>query len=101
MGKAGEDAVALTSADDDDASRQASWSSDGKQLAYSSRKNGDFDIWIMDSDGSSKVRVTRLQGDEGKPVWSPDGQTIAFVCSDCLGAVGSDLYVISKASTGR
>ncbi|MEE8270575.1 MAG: hypothetical protein V3R98_02420, partial [Alphaproteobacteria bacterium] len=67
----------------------------GEQLAFSSRKNGDFDIWIMDSNGSNKVQITNVQGDEGKPVWSPDSQTIAFVCADCLGRLGSDVFVVS------
>lgn len=88
--------IALTNPDTDNASRQASWSSDGKQFVYSSRKLGDFDIWTMDTDGSNKTRITSIRGAEAKPVWSPDGQSIAFVCSDCRGAVGSDLYIISR-----
>ena len=96
MEKDGQNSVALTNPDEDGISRQASWSSDGKQFAYASRKNGDFDIWTMNTDGSNKRRITRISGDEAKPVWSPDGRSIVFVCSDCRGAVGSDLYIISR-----
>jgi len=96
MEKDGQNSVALTNPDEDGISRQASWSSDGKQFAYASRKNGDFDIWTMNTDGSNKRRITRIPGDEAKPVWSPDGRSIVFVCSDCRGAVGSDLYIISR-----
>lgn len=79
-----------------DFARQADWSSDGKILVYSSRKSGDFDIWSMNSEGRGKVQITSIVGDEAKPVLSPDDQTIAFVCSDCLGTTGSQLYIISR-----
>ncbi len=96
MEKDGQNSVALTNPDEDGISRQASWSSDGKQFAYASRKYGDFDIWTMNPDGSNKRRITSIPGDEAKPVWSPDGRSIVFVCSDCRGAVGSELYIISR-----
>jgi len=96
MEKGGKNNNPLTKSDMGEASRQASWSSDGKQFVYSSRKFGDFDLWMMDTDGSNKKQITSIRGDEAKPVWSPDGQSLAFVCSDCRGAVGSDLYIISR-----
>ncbi len=96
MEKDGQNSVALTNPDEDGISRQASWSSDGKKFAYASRKYGDFDIWTMNTDGSNKRRITSIPGDEAKPVWSRDGRSIVFVCSDCRGAVGSDLYIISR-----
>ncbi len=96
MDKDGKNNTPFTDPDVDEASRQASWRSDGKQFVYSSRKSGDFDIWTMDTSGHNKTRITSIAGNEAKPVWSPDGQSIAFVCSDCRGAVGSDLYIVSK-----
>ena len=96
MDSDGSDGIALTNPDEDGISRQASWSHDGETIVYSSRKFGDFDIWTMNADGSDKHRITGLPGDEAKPVWSPDGRSIAFVCADCRGTVGSDLYVISR-----
>ena len=96
MDSDGQNSVALTNPEADGISRQASWSFDGKQFAYSSRKSADFDIWVMNDDGRGKQRLTSIPGDEGKPVWSPDGRSIAFVCSECRGKIGSDLYLISK-----
>lgn len=92
----GTNSSALTDPDVDGISRQASWSASGEQFVYSSKKNGDFDIWIMNTDGSNKTLITSIAGDEAKPVFSPDGQSIAFVCSDCFDTIGSDLYIISK-----
>ena len=96
MDSDGSESIALTNPGEDGISRQESWSFDGRGIAYSSRKLGDFDIWSMNAEGGDKRRVTRLQGDEAKPVWSPDGTAIAFICADCRGTVGSDLYIVSK-----
>jgi len=96
MDRDGNNSVALTNPDSDGPSRQASWSSNGKKFVYSSKKDGDFDIWTMNTNGNNKKRVTSILGDEAKPVWSPDGNSIVFVCSDCEGRTGSDLYIVSK-----
>ncbi|MCH7535906.1 MAG: PD40 domain-containing protein [Bacteroidetes bacterium] len=78
-------------------SRQASWRPDGKQLAYSAMREGeDFDLWIMEADGSNKRQITSLVGDETKASWSPDGRKIAFVCSDCQNSEGSDIYMVTR-----
>ncbi|MCH8035472.1 MAG: PD40 domain-containing protein [Bacteroidetes bacterium] len=96
MDKNGKNSVTLTNPDVDVASRQASWSPDGKKLVYSSKKSGDFDIWTMDTDGGNKTQVTSVPGDETKPVWSPNGKSITFICSNCRDTAGSDLYIISR-----
>lgn len=94
MDRDGRGRIRLTS--DFDIARQASWSHDGRRFVYSSRKAGSFDLWTMDVDGSRKARITDIAGDEAKPVWSPNNEKIAFVCSDCFNTTGSDLYVISR-----
>ncbi len=96
MDSDGRDSTPLTNPDADGISRQASWSINGRKIVYSSRKLGDFDIWTMNADGSGKRRITRLPGDEAKPVWGPDGTSIAFICADCRSTVGSDLYIVSR-----
>ena len=37
------------------------------------------DIWIMDVSGDHASRLTTSARAEGKPAWSPDGRTIAFI----------------------
>ena len=96
MDAEGGNARAFTDPDEDGISRQASWSHDGERIVYSSRKFGDFDIWAMNADGGDKHRITELVGDEAKPVWSPDSASIAFICSDCGGTLGSDLYIVTR-----
>jgi TolB protein len=38
----------------------------------------DFEIYVMNADGSGLRNLTREWGLDGLPVWSPDGQKIAF-----------------------
>ncbi len=92
MNADGTNASRLTAGDD--IARQASWNPNGQELVYSVRSET-FDLWLMGTDGSDKMLLLALNGDEAKPVFSPDGLHIAFVCSGCSGQQSS-LYVMSK-----
>jgi len=55
-----------------------SWSTDGKRIAFVSKRDGDFEIYSMDSDGSHQRNLTRNPATDNTPAWSPDGKKIAF-----------------------
>ncbi|MBX2997950.1 MAG: PD40 domain-containing protein [Caldilineaceae bacterium] len=57
---------------------QPAWSPEGSQIAYISQEDGNFEVYIINADGSGKVRLTNDLASDGLPVWSPDGQWIAF-----------------------
>jgi Tol biopolymer transport system component len=57
----------------------------GNLIAFMSNRHGNFEIYIMNLDGSGVKRLTNNAANDGLPVWSPDGKTIAFV-SDQGGA---------------
>jgi Tol biopolymer transport system component len=48
---------------------------------------GNWEIFVMDSNGGNVTRLTNDRGNDGLPAWSPDGSTIAFA-SDRDGAWG-------------
>jgi hypothetical protein len=67
------------------------WSPDGKKIVFTSDRSGNFDIWVMDADGSSQKQLTINQELDSHPAWSPDGKNIAF-WSERLG--NRDIWVM-------
>jgi Tol biopolymer transport system component/predicted Ser/Thr protein kinase len=60
--------------------RALSLSPDGKSVAVSlsSANSQGLDIWILEVLRGLRTRFTFAQGNDGRPVWSPDGRTVAF-----------------------
>jgi hypothetical protein len=54
------------------------WSSDGTRIAFTSSRDGNREIYIMDADGVNPVRLTASGSADAGPAWSPDGTKIAF-----------------------
>ncbi len=59
---------------------RARFSKDGTKLVYvSSKADGKGDIWIMNSDGTGKIRLTeRDETYDYFPAWSPDNKFVIF-----------------------
>jgi Tol biopolymer transport system component/predicted Ser/Thr protein kinase len=56
----------------------ATWSPDGRFIAYSSDRGGKFDIWVQQISGGDPVQITKGPGHNWQPSWSPDGKYIAY-----------------------
>jgi Tol biopolymer transport system component/DNA-binding winged helix-turn-helix (wHTH) protein len=56
----------------------ATWSPDGKFIAYSSDQGGKFDIWVWLVSGGDPVQITTGPGNNWQPDWSPDGKNIVY-----------------------
>ena len=54
------------------------WSPDGKSLAFSSSREGYWNIYTCRSDGSAAHRITADAGYDSQPAWSPTSDRIAF-----------------------
>ncbi|MFL6466962.1 MAG: winged helix-turn-helix domain-containing protein [Pyrinomonadaceae bacterium] len=54
------------------------FSPDGRRIAFVSKADGNFEIYLMNSDGSHLIRLTRDAADDSEPGWSPDGMKIVF-----------------------
>jgi Tol biopolymer transport system component/DNA-binding winged helix-turn-helix (wHTH) protein len=57
---------------------EATWSPDGRWIAYSSDRNGNFDIWVKPVAGGASVQVTKSTAHDWQPDWSPEGSQIVF-----------------------
>ena len=50
---------------------KSSWSPDGKQIAFTSDRDGNGEIYVMNADGSNQTRLTSDPADDYYPSWSP------------------------------
>jgi Tol biopolymer transport system component/DNA-binding winged helix-turn-helix (wHTH) protein len=65
----------------------ATWSPDGRFIAYSSNRGGKFDIWVQQVTGGDPVQITKGQSHNWQPDWSPDGKYIAYRSEDGEGGL--------------
>jgi Tol biopolymer transport system component len=70
----------------------ASWSRDGKMIAYSVLG----DLFLAKSDGTEAHKLLSVKGDILNLTWSPDGSRLRFDSSETVGTVGQHLeYEVS------
>src|SRR3989440_4973879 len=93
-----------------DAERSLAPRSDGRQfslsatqavngkIAFHSTRDGDFQIYVMNPDGSGVSRVTNDTGGSVDPVWAPDGKRIAFAS---FRTGRSEVFAINVDGTGE
>jgi len=63
------------------------------QIAFTSERSGNFQIWVMNIDGTNQRQITGLANGACQPAWSPDGSQLAFI-SPCNGK--KDIYTGAK-----
>ena len=54
------------------------FSADGSRIAYVSTRDGNAEIYVMNADGTGATRLTNDPQADGRPVFTPDGQTVVF-----------------------
>ena len=54
------------------------WSPDGKTLAFTGQRDGEFDIYTIPAEGGLETRLTTAKGLDDGPEYSPDGSYIYF-----------------------
>lgn len=57
---------------------EGAYSSDGKQIAFCSMRDGDADLYVMNADGSHVRQLTNAKGYDGGPFISPDGKWVIY-----------------------
>ncbi|HUB03281.1 MAG TPA: S9 family peptidase [Terriglobales bacterium] len=77
----------------------ASWSPDGKTVAFICNLSGRENLWLVSSDGGWPTQLTVSEQRETSPTWSPDGKWIAYA-SDYDGDEQWDIFLVSP-KTGQ
>lgn len=85
-----------------------SWSPDGKQILFNSARDGyaslnevldpNGEIYVMNTDGTNQTRLTHDGGNDGRPLWSPDGKKIIV---DTDRGTPAEIYVMNADGSNQ
>ena len=70
----------------DPLAKSPDWSPTGEDIAYMANPDGNWDLYLIDSEGRNARRLTDSPAIEGLPTWSPDGEWLAYLTDDRDGA---------------
>ncbi len=79
---------------------------DADRIAFCSNRDGNFEIYVMNADGSAPLRLTNDPAEDTSPVWSPDGRRIAFErrderhCNESIWVMDEDGGNLARLATG-
>lgn len=79
-----------------------SWSADGKWIAVSHTKDGNYEIYKLSVDGTQQIRLTNNTYTDQYPRWRglPQGDMIAFVSARPIGA-NERVFIMNSDGTGE
>ncbi len=82
-----------------EADHSPDWAPDGDTLAYVSERDGNAEIYVIETDTDDPARrLTTNEAEDSQPVWSPDGKRIAFV-SDVHGE--AEIFVMDADGSNQ
>jgi Tol biopolymer transport system component len=92
------------------ASAQAAFPGANGKIAFSSNRDGDYEIYVMNADGTGVTKLTDNAAGDYQPSWSADGAKIAFTSNrdpgdpDCDGfgvLCNTEIYVMNADGGGQ
>jgi Tol biopolymer transport system component len=79
------------------------WSPDGGRISFHSWRDGDYDLYVMNRDGSGLTQLTN-SGMAAYTSWSPDGSRIAWVDGGgslkVMNSDGSNQITLARSTPG-
>src|SRR5437667_69225 len=77
------------------------WSLDGTRIAFTSRRDDNFEVYVMNADGSNQARLTNNPEQDSDAKWSPDGTKIVFMSSHTGGGRFGEIYTMNPDGTDQ
>jgi TolB protein len=81
------------------------WKPDGKEIAFTSTRDGNQELYVAAADGSNVRRLTNDNGLDAHPAWSPDGLRLAFATDRWgdleLALIDADGTNLTRLTTSR
>jgi TolB protein len=77
---------------------ELSWSPDGRKIVFVNLRDGNFDVYVINADGSGQRNLTRHPAHDSDPDWSPDGRKIAFTTKR---EGNFEIYVMNADGSGQ
>ncbi len=71
------------------------------RIAFDTIRDGNWEIYVMDADGSHQTNLTNHPGYDREPTWSPDGDRIAFVSNRQAGLATRQIFVMNADGSGQ
>ena len=68
------------------------WSPDGTQIAFTSIRDDNGEIFVMNADGTNPINITNHPAGDGSPAWSPIGVTMTNVESKSWGQIKAEAH---------
>lgn len=84
-------------------SSDPAFSPDGSRIAFKSASRTNYEISVMNADGSGRRQITATSVVEQEPAWSPDGTKLIYASSsfDVDGQTDLEIWTINADGTGR
>ena len=71
------------------------WSPDRARIAFFSNVDGNFELYIVNADGTDLTNLTNNPANDSRPSWSPDGKRLVFVSDR---DDGENIYILDLSS---
>ncbi len=68
------------------------WSPDGIQIAFTSTRDDNGEIFVMNADGTNPINITNHPAGDGSPAWSPIGVPMTNVESKSWGQIKAEAH---------
>jgi Tol biopolymer transport system component len=71
------------------------------KIVFHSNRDGDYEIFAMNADGTGQTQLTHNESNEFDPTWSPDGKRIAFSRFPSDFSSDGELFVMNADGSGQ